>query len=139
MIQQRSAGIITYVQHNNTRKYLLLHYVSGHWDFAKGKLEQNETDEQAAVRELKEETGLDVQIIPGFQEELAYLFKERGKLIHKTVIFFVGKTDEQAVVLSREHQGYAWLDFESAYQRLTYKNAQDILANVENFLNMIEK
>jgi bis(5'-nucleosidyl)-tetraphosphatase len=139
MIQQRSAGIITYVQHDGKRKYLLLHYVSGHWDFAKGKLERDETDEQAALRELKEETGLNAQIIPGFQEELGYLFKERGKLIHKTVIFFVGKADEQVVALSREHQGYAWLDFESAYQRLTYKNAQGILANVENFLNAIEK
>lgn len=138
MIQQHSAGILVYTQDKGHRKYLLLQYVGGHWDFAKGKLEKDETTKQAAIRELKEETGLEVELIPGFEEALSYTFKERGNFIHKTVVLFVGHTHSQEVTLSREHQQHAWLPFQQAYQQLTYKNAREILAQAENFLRKSE-
>lgn len=134
MIEQQSAGIITFARKNHEQKYLILHYLSGHWDFPKGKLELNETQLEAAIRELQEETGLSATIIPGFQHSLAYTFKERGKLIRKTVTFFVGVTDEQPVRLSREHTGYLWLPFEKAHEKLTYQNAKDLLQLAHEFL-----
>lgn len=136
MIEQESAGIITFIKEDHEVLYLVLHYLSGHWDFAKGKLEAGETKIDAASRELQEETGLTAQIIPGFQESLKYVFKERGKLIEKTVTFFVGQTDAQTVKLSREHVGYLWLPYEQAHAKLTYKNAQEILKNADLFLKM---
>ena len=134
MIEQQSAGIITFSRKNHEIKYLVLHYLSGHWDFPKGKLEPNETLIDAAHRELHEETGLTAQQLPDFEESLSYVFKERGKMIEKTVTFFIGQTDEQGIRLSREHQGYRWLTFEEAYERLTYKNARDILENAHRFI-----
>lgn len=134
MIEQFSAGILVYSIRDYEIQYLILHYVSGHWDFAKGKLEPGETKLQAAQRELSEETSLSAQVIPGFEESLAYIFKERGKMIKKTVTFFVGKTDQQAIRLSREHQGYLWLPFEKAYEKLTYNNAKEMLKNADEFL-----
>lgn len=134
MIEQQSAGIITFARKNHEQKYLILHYLSGHWDFPKGKLEPGESHQQAANRELQEETGLHAQIIPGFQESLSYTFKERGKLIKKTVTFFVGITDEQPIRLSREHTGYLWLPYEKAHEKLTYSNAKDLLQNAHEFL-----
>lgn len=136
MIEQQSAGIITFARKNHEQKYLILHYLSGHWDFPKGKLEENETHYQAAQRELQEETGLSVGIIPGFQESLSYTFKERGKLIKKTVTFFVGTCDEQPVRLSREHTGYLWLPYEKAHEKLTYQNAKDLLHKADEFLKI---
>ena len=53
-----SAGVIVYRIKNDEIEYLLLHHIVGHWDFAKGKVEPGETIEQAALRELHEETGL---------------------------------------------------------------------------------
>ncbi len=134
MIEQQSAGIVTYCIKDYEIQYLILHYVSGHWDLAKGKLEPGETKLQAAQRELTEETGLTAEIIPGFEESLAYVFKERGKMVKKTVTFFVGKTDVQSVRLSREHQGYLWLPYEKAYEKLTYANAKDLLEHAHEFL-----
>lgn len=134
MIEQQSAGIITFIQKDHEILYLLLHYLSGHWDFAKGKLESGETMIEAAQRELMEETGLHAKLLPGFEKSLKYIFKERGKLIEKTVTFFVGHTDKQTIQLSREHVGYLWLPYEQAHQKLTYKNAQEILAQAHQFI-----
>lgn len=135
MIEQQSAGIITFAQKNHEKKYLILHYLSGHWDFPKGKLEPNETALDAAVRELYEETGLGATLIPGFEHSLSYTFKERGKLIRKTVTFFTGQTDEQPIRLSREHTGYLWLPFEKAHEKLTYPNAKELLKKADEYLS----
>lgn len=134
MIEQQSAGIVAYCIKDYEIHYLILHYIGGHWDLAKGKLEPRETKLQAAHRELMEETGLGAEIIPGFEESLSYVFRERGKEVHKTVTFFTGKVKHQAIRLSREHQGYLWLPYEKAYEKLTYANAKELLAHANDFL-----
>jgi 8-oxo-dGTP pyrophosphatase MutT (NUDIX family) len=136
MIQQQSAGVILYHRANGKISYLLLHNVSGHWDFPKGKLEKGETQEQAALRELHEEAGLHAQLLPNFKHSLSYFFKEHdGTLIHKTVTFFVGETQETKVVLSDEHDDFGWFDFKQALEQISYKNAKEILAQAHSHLD----
>jgi len=141
MKQQQSAGIVIYRNNNNNNyEYLLLHYASGHWDLPKGKIERDETKEEAALRELHEETGLTGTIIPGFQEQLSYIFTDYDGLVtHKMVYFFIGKSNDQSIVLSHEHQGFIWLPYEQALQRLTYSNAEDILKKAYLFIAKIGK
>ncbi|MFZ5954735.1 MAG: NUDIX domain-containing protein [Candidatus Dependentiae bacterium] len=133
--KQHSAGIILYKMHEGERLYLLLHYISGHWDFAKGKIEPGETKHEAALRELEEETSLHATLLEGFEDSFAYTFKDRaGNVIHKTVFFFIGHTDNSAVKLSREHKNYSWLSYEHALARLTYDNARQVLMNAHRYL-----
>lgn len=137
MRKQTSAGIVVFFESGAQREYLLLQYAAGHWDFAKGKLEHGETDEQAAIRELHEETGLqEITLLPGFKESLVYVFNDfKGKPIEKTVSFFVGYVPEKKdIVISREHQGYAWLPYQEAVTILTYANAREVLIKAEEFL-----
>lgn len=130
-----SAGIVTYFQDGPDREYLLLRYRTGHWDFPKGKMEAGETIEQAAHRELKEETGLEATILPDFSDSLSYQFTDYdGAQTFKEVIFFVGKTQEKEIQLSAEHIDFMWLGYEQALQRLTYQNARNVLINAEKFL-----
>lgn len=151
MRREFSAGVIIYYQRKESdpRSYLLLKYPSGYWDLAKGKIEEGETKEQTALREVKEETGLDVTIIPGFAETLHYFFNSRkdrngkpvtpeNELVSKEVTFFVGIAKSKHVTISDEHRDYAWLNSEDAYDQLTFKNARDVFTKALEFLKEIE-
>lgn len=144
MKKEYSAGIIVFHDVNKSdrieREYLVLHYRKGHWDLPKGKLEGDETNIQAAERELMEETGLTVQIIPPFEQSLTYIFKDfDGMLVSKEVTFFVGKAANMDVTLSREHTDYQWMPLRDALKRVTYSNAQQLLSMADQFIGSFEK
>lgn len=64
-------------QDSSTFLFLLLLNSKGHWDFAKGHIKKGETEEQAAVRELKEEAGIEAELKEGFREKITYWFYDR--------------------------------------------------------------
>ena len=130
-----SAGIITFYIKNEVPHFLLLHYPHGHWDLPKGKIEKGESKETAALRELKEETGLKAQIIDGFEKKFDYFFKQNGELIKKTVYFFIGQALSDEIALSEEHIGFTWLAYDQALERLTFENAKEVLKQAHDFLN----
>jgi 8-oxo-dGTP pyrophosphatase MutT (NUDIX family) len=136
MKRETSAGIVVFYEREKKREYLLLHYESGHWDFPKGHLEKGETKIEAAQRELKEETGLQAKPLEGFEDSFAYFFKnpKTHELINKTVYFFIGRARTKEVTLSFEHTGYEWLPYKEAFEKLTYKNAKELLRHVEKYL-----
>ena len=142
--KELSAGVIVYydefMNDRTVRLYLLLNYRHGYWNFAKGKLEGNETNLEAAIRELHEETGLTAEIFPDFEQPISYMFKDpQGSLVHKTVTYFVGKALIKEVVISSEHLSYQWLPLRAALQELTYVNAQQILSMADHFLDSVQK
>ena len=129
-----SSGVILFNE-TNTRKYLLLNYPTGHWDFVKGGIEFGEELHETALRETKEETGIsDVNFIDGYKEEIEYFFRVNNYDIHKKVIFFLARTNSINVKLSHEHNDFIWLEYESALKKLTYKNAMNVLTRSELFL-----
>jgi 8-oxo-dGTP pyrophosphatase MutT (NUDIX family) len=131
---ERSAGFVVY-RPGPPRLYLLLDY-GRHWDYPKGHIEQGETSMAAALRELNEETGLsEVQVVPGFAQEIGYFFRDRKKgLVRKTVIFFLARTDGSQVKLSDEHTNYAFEPYEQALKRVTFASAREVLKKAEQFL-----
>ncbi|MBM3894985.1 MAG: NUDIX domain-containing protein [Thaumarchaeota archaeon] len=138
MIKEQSAGTVLFIEENNENLFLLLHYPTGHWDFVKGKIENNESPEQTIVRETKEETGItDIVFIKNFKEKIEYSFKFNGDTVQKEVIFFLAKTNTKQVELSYEHLDYVWLDFDNALKKITYENAKNILIKAKNYLEKL--
>ena len=135
MKEENSAGVIVYIKKSDGNHFLLLHYPTGHWDFVKGKIEHGETNRQTAIRETKEETGIsDLEFVEGFEEKINYYFQFEGKLIYKQVVFFLAKTKTDEVNVSHEHLDYTWLDYEAAFEKLTYTNAKNILSKANDLL-----
>lgn len=134
MPSEKSCGVLVF-RGAEPRLYLLLHYEEGHWDFPKGHVEAGEGEKDAALRELAEETGISkVELLGGFRERIEYSYERDGKTWHKEVFFFLGRTEREAVRLSHEHVGHAWLPHDAALERLTYDNAKGLLKKAEDFL-----
>lgn len=129
-----SAGLVLFRLENYERRYLVLQYPHGHWDFVKGKIESGESKLDAANRELEEETGLKAEIVNEFEEQISYIFREDNELIDKTVFYFIGRTTQKDVVLSDEHTDFKWLSYHQAEGQLTFTNAKEILKKAELFL-----
>ena len=127
--KELSAGIITARGQSCSRDYLILkHENGGHWSFPKGHLETGETPQEAAVRELREETGLTVQeIFSDFNLKTSYTFERGGREIFKTVIYFLGIVSRASVILSSEHTNYQWLPYRKCRGELTYENDKKLL------------
>jgi bis(5'-nucleosidyl)-tetraphosphatase len=136
VLREKSCGAVVFLK-NTDAKYLLLHYGAGHWDFVKGNVEPHESEKETVIRELREETGIaDAQFIEGFREKIEYFYRRQGATIHKEVIFFLIETHTEKVELSFEHVGYTWLDYQSAMERLTFKNAKAALQNAYELLKV---
>jgi len=141
MPKEQSAGAVIFRIENKQPYYLLLHYPTGkrtkreYWDFPKGHLEKGETEKQAALREVREETGLhEVAFAHEFKERIQYYFRVEGKTIFKTVVFFLAFTKKKKVKISFEHEGFIWLPFEKAMKKLKFANARRILTRAHHFL-----
>ncbi len=148
MPKEQSAGAVLFLRERRIIKYLLLHYTSGHWDFPKGHIEKGESEIETVLREVKEETRIeDIKIISGFQQRIRYFFRQykekvsekdrrAGKTpwVFKLVTFYLAETFSQKVVLSMEHKGFIWLEYQEALHKLTYRNAKNILTKAHDFL-----
>ena len=133
---EKSAGIVLFRNNSGKNEFLLLNYPQGHWDFVKGKIEQNETSRKAAIRETREETGItNIEFIDGFEESVEYDFRFKKEDIHKKVIFFLAKTDEKNIKLSHEHNDYLWLEYSNALKKTTFENAKNVLSKANQFLS----
>ncbi|MDW8083685.1 MAG: bis(5'-nucleosyl)-tetraphosphatase [Candidatus Caldarchaeum sp.] len=134
-VDERSAGAVIYHREENGVEYLLLKYGAGHWDFPKGHIEKNESEIQAVLREVREETGLnELQIIDGFRKVINYMFMKEGRLVRKEVVFYLGEAIEKNVTLSPEHLDYVWLPLEKALEKLTFKTAKETLMEADKYL-----
>ena len=131
-----AAGVVVWCNTPFGIEYLLIrHAKGGHWDFPKGRLEENETDRQAALRELQEETGIaSVRIMDDFFATVSYNPVYDGKQVQKTVNYCMGWVKNQFVQLSDEHDEYAWLPYEQAHERLTHDRSKDLLDKVSIYI-----
>ena len=132
---EKSCGIVVFRKENGIRKYLLLHYPSGHWDFPKGHVEEGENEHETARRELEEETGIsDLKFLDDFREPISYVYKKNRKPSNKQVVFFLGETGTKDIKISFEHKGSLWLPYAEALSKVTFENARKVLTLAEKFM-----
>lgn len=126
MTYEKSCGAIVYRKHHgNTEILLIKHVNSGHWSFPKGHVEQGEDETETALREVMEETGIDIMIDPSFRETVTYFPR---KDTQKVVVYFIGKAKNfEYKPQEDEIAEIRWVDIGHAIQLLTYENDKTIV------------
>lgn len=122
-----SAGGIIF---NKKGQILMIEDAFGRWTFPKGLIDKGETPEQAAVREVKEEVGVDAEIIKRLTKDdywyVAKWEKEKPR-VHKTVYWFLMKAEGSPKPQTSEITNARWLDPKQIAKLETYVNTQKIL------------
>lgn len=97
------------------------------WSLPKGHLEPGESAEQAAVREVSEETGIDGEIL-GELGIISYWFVADGRRVHKTVHHFLmravgGELSDADIEVTE----VAWVPFGQIASRLAYPDERGLI------------
>jgi 8-oxo-dGTP pyrophosphatase MutT (NUDIX family) len=127
--KETSAGGVVFRLTGDGPKYLLIKDPYSKWGLPKGHLRRGEGPEDAARREVEEETGLGELVLHRPLGEIDWYFRFRGRLIHKTCHFFLCES-LASVPKPQTEEGITqccWYSFDEAVDTLSYDNARTIL------------
>ncbi len=136
LLYEKSCGAVVYCKKGSDIKYLLVCEHGGFWVFPKGHMEAGESEHETAMREVKEETGLDVTFVDGFRarDEHSLAREGRPNAIKQTVYFLAKYEDQEFVPQESEISEIALMDFESAMAALQFDSFKHILTKAHGFL-----
>jgi len=139
MEKEISAGAIVFYKEKDRPLFLLLYKKAREgykeiYEFPKGNVEENEDPIITTIREVKEETGLNIKILEGFKEKISWFYRREGKTIHKEMLCFLAEAKTKNVKISKEHDAFEWLSFEDAIKKLKFRNQKEILIKANEFL-----
>lgn len=129
MKKEKSCGAIIY---NSNNEVLVVKHTAGHWDFPKGHMEIGENEYQTAIREVKEETNIDIDIYKENRYTINYSPKEN---VDKTVVFFLARSKTNDFKKQEcEIANIGWFKYDDALNILTYDIAKELLKKSYNDL-----
>ena len=134
MKYEKSCGAVVYKVEYGTLYFLLEHMVQGHTSIPKGHVEGNETEAETALREIREETGLEVRLDTVFRHDVWYSPYEG---IKKQVIFFAaelagGEMKNQECEVS----GLEWVPYDRAIEEVTFDTDKEVLTHAAVYLDI---
>ena len=132
MKHEKSCGAVVYKRKNGGYLFLIEHMALGHVSIPKGHIERGETEEETALREIKEETNLDVALDTGFRNVIT--FSPRPGCL-KDVVFFVAEAKPGRLKNQEsEVSALEWLPFDEAARAITHDSDRETLAKAREYL-----
>ncbi len=104
----------------------------GSWETVYGKIDAGERPEQTAVRELREETGLELNAL--YNVTVSSFFLHASQTIQMAIVFAAFVESGSEVTLSDEHQRFEWLSVDEACDRFTWPRAVQVLRDARHLL-----
>ena len=132
-----SAGAILYTMDHDKLKFLVIKDFHGNYGFPKGHLEENETQEEAALREIREEVGLDVELDASFEEELNYIMP--NGIAKRSVYYLASYQDQTPIKQEEEVEEILLLPYEEALDLLTFDNMKEALIKAKRHIDEKER
>ena len=105
------------------------------WGFPKGHIEAGESEAETACREVKEETFVDIEIIPGFEEITKFKLVEENTTRNRIVKYFIGKPlTTKLKAEPNELKNVSWMQVDDAMRLLTFECDKIVLEKAIAFL-----
>lgn len=137
MKKEASFGIIPLRKVNSVWEVLLVQPHQGWWGIPKGHADANETDKQAAERELYEETGLSVaKYLSDEPLREHYQFFIGRQKVDKIVTYYLAEVQGEVFLQAEELKNYQWVALSEAAFFATYKETQNILNKASKWVNL---
>ncbi len=134
---EKSCGAVVYKMVSDTPLFLIEHMALGHISLPKGHVEKGETEEETAIREIKEETNLDVVLDTRFRHTIAY---SPYPGIEKTVVFFAAEAASDSLINQEsEVSALEWMPYEQAYRAMTYDTDKETLRKAREYLQDLKR
>ena len=131
----KSCGFIVYKTVENTNYYLIIKSTNGDVGFPKGHVESGETELQTAIRELKEETNVDVEIIEGFRKQIEYPLPKRPDVIKQSVYFLGRAVTDDVICQEGEVINAAFVSYDDAMRTLTFEDTRRLLEDAKTYVS----
>ena len=137
MKQEYSYGAVVYRKDDGRRYYLVEKMKLGHVSIPKGHIEKGETPRECALREIREETGLEVLLDSTYSHTIRYSPKEG---VNKDVTFYLAEVLSGTVKAQPEEvTEILFLPFEEALALLTFPSDKETLSLADSYLTRLEK
>ena len=135
MITEKSCGVIVYTKEYGCIQYVIIRSKEGFYGFPKGHMEENETEAETALREVAEEVGLSVTLIPDFRTEDTHTFNRNGETRLKHIVYFLGEYSAQTPVAQETELNSVYLmSYETAMASFQFDSSKKLLTEAHNFL-----
>lgn len=125
-----SAGGIIYRKDGDKTYFIVVKNAWGKWTFPKGKIEEGETWQEAAVREIQEETGISDAEVLGEVGEIKFTDKSGTEPIKKNVHFYLIKANQAAITEKPKEITHInevkWMEKDEVLKNLGYENLTDL-------------
>jgi len=130
--KEKSCGAVVYRMEASGPEFLLEHMIQGHTSIPKGHVEGAETEEETALREIREETNLEVTLDTGFRHVITY---SPGPAVVKDVVFFIAEAKPGRMVNQEsEVTSLEWMPFDRALKALTHESDRETLRRARDYL-----
>lgn len=138
MLIDKSCGAVVYTIEGNEIKYILVEEASGFFSLPKGHIEDGETEEETAIREIKEEIGLELSLIPGFREVQEYDLLDRPD-VKRQIVFFLASYKDLGphIVRPDEVKSIRINNLEDTLKLIEYDSLKSVLLAANDYIKSL--
>ena len=132
MIKEKSCGAVVYKYEENEPLFLIEKMRAGHFSIPKGHVENNETEVETALREIKEETNLEVELDAEFRKVISY---SPYPDCVKDVVFFIAQAKSDNLINQEcEVSELTWMKYDEALNTLTFESDRQTLLSAREYI-----